>query len=118
MRFREILEAVEIPKANKGGNCYQVAYRYSQNHPDLKLVHGLVQGQGALKGVRYNHAWVEDTKNVFDLTLPKKYQKMPKEDYYALGKIKDVFRYSQKEILDKILKYETYGPWETVLLKK
>ena len=99
------------------GDCYQKAYRYFQKHPNFLLVHGLVHGQGKLNGVIYDHAWVEDGNTVIDMTLPKQLQKLNKKVYYALGKIKTTFKYDQDQVVKKSLEYETYGPWEDVLLK-
>ena len=117
MTFREI---AEVQSKNMNGTCYVDAYRYfSGNISDkkLKLVHGLVTGQGAIDNLVYNHAWCEDDKNIYDpshhpiLVLPKKI-------YYSLGKIdkKNVFSYTYSEMLEKSMEYETYGPWEKKLL--
>ncbi len=107
-----------IPKKNKDGDCYQKALRYMESHHSstLRLVHGLVDGQGALKGITYNHAWVEDGDNIIDMTLPKELQKaLNKTIYYALGNIKTVCRYTHEEMREKVLEEGTYGPWEDKL---
>ena len=115
--FREIAEG-KIPAKNKNGDCYVVSYNYMMNNQGAKLVHGLVDGQGALQGMTYNHSWVEEGNMIVDMTLPKEVQKtLPKEVYYALGNIKTTFEYSFEELLGKAQEYETYGPWEKVLLK-
>ncbi len=102
----------------KLGECYQLSYKYFNSYDkNIKLVHGLVHGQGALTGIVYNHAWVEDGNTVIDKTLPPKLQKLDKKVYYALGKIETVFKYSHDEVNKKSIEYETYGPWEKVLLK-
>jgi len=103
------------------GDCYTVAYKEQEKSNQYVLVHGLVQGQGKLKGIKYNHAWVEDTKNdiVIDRTIQSKnLQEMPKIAYYALGQIQEneVFRYTFIEKIEKSSKFETYGPWEARLL--
>lgn len=119
--FKELFENVRglfeaIPEANKNGDCYVVSLKYMR--PGLKLVHGLVDGQGALSGITYNHAWIEDGDKIIDLTLPKKLQKaLPKKLYYSIGNIKTTFEYSFDEMNDKMIKEGTYGPWEKVLKK-
>lgn len=106
-----------IPKENQNGTCYQDALMYMMDNDDddLYLCHGLVTGQGAIKGIVYNHAWVEKGNTVIDETVPIE---MPKAVYYALGRInkKTVFRYNHNEMRKKATKFRTYGPWEKVLL--
>ncbi|MCD6435240.1 MAG: hypothetical protein J7L15_02450 [Clostridiales bacterium] len=103
---------------NKNGDCYIVSYQYIQSNPDVKLVHGLVHGQGALQGIIYNHAWIEDGNKIIDLTLPRKYQKsLSVKEYYELGKIDKVFKYDFKDMLSNSMEQGTYGPWEKILQK-
>ena len=116
--FKELFESFsEIPDINQGGNCYQVAYQYFTNKRTGKLVHGLVMGQGALDGIRYVHAWVEDGNTVIDKTLPQRFQKMSKREYYKIGKITNTFSYDQEEVLEKVIETGVYGPWEKVLIR-
>ncbi len=98
------------------GNCYEAAGRYMMSHSSkkgsLRLVHGEVTGQGALEGVKYGHAWVEDGNNVIDVSNGRDIR-MPKAIYYALGQIRDnVHRYTPQEFTDKIMKHEHWGPWD------
>ena len=52
------------------------------------------------------------------MTLPKEVQdSLPIGVYYALGNIKTTFKYSFDELLEKAQEFETYGPWEKVLIK-
>ncbi len=99
------------------GDCYVVAYREQQKSRDAILVHGLVNGQGKLKGIKYNHAWVEIGDTVIDRTIQSEsMQEMPKLAYYALGDIKTTYKYSFMEVIERSLETETYGPWEDELL--
>jgi len=105
-----------IPVKNKNGDCYQKALNYFNSH-DCTLVHGLVDGQGALEGITYNHAWCEKGGKIIDMTLSPTVQKsLPMEIYYAIGNIKTTFKYNKKEAQKKMLEYGTYGPWEKKLL--
>ena len=82
----------DIPAENQGGDCYAVGYQYFMKNyaknPNLRLCHGLVTGQGAIKGIKYNHCWCEDTKsgNVIDMTMPEFFQNVAIEVYYYMGK--------------------------------
>lgn len=112
----------KISSKNKGGECFQLAYRYMSengtNNKNLKLVHGLVTGQGPIKGIVYNHAWCEDGDTIIDMTLnPNLQTTLPVQFYYALGNIKIVYKYNYLETISKSLESETYGPWEEILLK-
>jgi len=109
--------------ANDGGTCYIDAYHYfMDNHSKdkkLKLVHTLVDGQGPLEGIRYNHAFLISGNTVIDPSQPKK-KKFPKDLYYSIGNIntknKDYFEYTFDEFIEKVNKFKTYGPWEKILL--
>lgn len=53
-RLDKLIES-EIPDSALHGDCYVKSYKYMNNHAsnkDLRLVHGLVSGQGVSK--RYN----------------------------------------------------------------
>lgn len=108
----------KIPKKNKGGNCYEVAGRYvldqqfSENlKRDLILVHGEVTGQGAISGIKYGHAWVEQGDTVIDKSNNRDLQ-IPKLAYYALGNITRTVRYTPEEMRKKVLEFGHWGPWD------
>ena len=118
----EILKTVLNESLKADGVCYEASYQYfNRNYKDgMKLVHGLVDGQGPLEGIRYNHAWIEFNGVVIDMTLPPKVQKsLPVVLYRSIGNIskKETFEYSQMEVFEKVQEYKTYGPWEKILLK-
>jgi 8-oxo-dGTP pyrophosphatase MutT (NUDIX family) len=113
------------------GNCFQtasdmiIAYRYGTEFQGIKIdyfgvpyvVHAEVTGlSGAAKGIKYAHGFIEDDLFVYDfsngLTLI-----MPKQAYYALGKISAVHpkkyrRYSAVDFLKKLVRYGVYDAWE------
>jgi len=105
--------------SNANGDCYDTAGRYilgfNGENIDNKhrLVHGMVNGQGQLTGLRFGHAWIEhgnmviDKSNGNDVTLPK-------EIYYKAGHIKedDNKYYTQDEAREWILETGNWGPWE------
>jgi len=121
-RFLRLFEGFgyhdDIPDANQGGDCFQVALNYMMSHKSkrLKLCHGLVTGQGNIEGIVYTHAWVEDNQIVIDETIPIK---LPKKMYYEIGQIdkKNVYCYTYEEMSRKVTEFKTYGPWEKKLLR-
>lgn len=107
-----------------GGDCYEAALHYIMDHclgmgvkepnHNLRLVHGEVAGQGPMAGTTFGHAWIEDGDTVIDQSNGRDIV-MPKELYYALGKIGELGNthvYTPEEARDKCLKHEVYGPWD------
>ena len=109
------------------GNCFEITahivmdrtkdFSVVFDNPFTKLVlcHGTVTRQQDQH--KHIHAWVEakvsedmtvciDKSNGLDVT-------MLVEDYYKLGNITDVVRYTRQETINKLLTHETYGPWHT-----
>jgi hypothetical protein len=121
--FKIFIQDQQIFEATGGGDCYSAAYKFldklhNTEASDNVLVHGLVNGQGKLTGIKYNHAWVEDASMVYDYSNGRQIV-LPKDLYYRLGKIKEqeVFRYTSSEMYKNASKFGTYGPWEKKLLK-
>lgn len=100
------------------GDCYRLAYREQRKNKDSLLVHGLITPIfGALKGITYNHAWIEIDDTCIDRSIKlKTMQEMPKLAFYALGQIRIFFKYSYFQTIKKSQEYETYGQWEQVLV--
>lgn len=111
-----IYKIAEIPKECLEGDCYDVAGRYITDQSfltgrkDLYLVHGTVTGQDKIKGVKYEHAWIEDGDEVIDMSCGRDIR-MPKVIYYALGQIENVKRYNFEEFRKMFNKFKHYGPW-------
>jgi len=78
-----------LTENNGGGNCYQMAGNFVVDHNSKKytLVHGMVNGQGELTGLKFGHGWVEDGNVVIDNSNGNNI-KMDKDLYYKLGHIK------------------------------
>lgn len=101
------------------GDCFEVGVNYIMDHQfngtntSLKLVHGIVSGQGSLLGTRFPHCWVErgdvviEKSNGLDLEIPI-------QPYYRVGNIQEsqVRRYDYKEMSAKMSDEGTYGPWD------
>ena len=105
----------------KNGNCYEAAMKqmwdyYRKGIKEVKLVHGVVTGQGELDGIQFSHAWIEVNGIVLDMSNGREVV-MPKNLYYKLGKIKITREYDYEDMLKMIDKYGTYGPWDKVFNK-
>lgn len=80
------------------------------------LVHGLVYGQGELKGKRFVHAWVESGGTVYDYSNGKEFE-LSQTQYHRIGKIDPkqkgaYFKYSFSDMKRKLLSTGHYGPWD------
>jgi hypothetical protein len=110
------------PKGQKPcGDCFEANGRYFMQHmnnnPSLRLVHGEVTGQGgAVEGVNFAHAWVEDLEK--EVVIDKSNgntQVMPTFDYYILGAIghnNNVFKYDHDQFVKQVVKHKHWGPWD------
>lgn len=104
---------------DKLGNCFQVAYRTFSNlwtRGNYRLVHGMIDGQGPVKGLRFVHAWVEnmDTGMVIDNTLPEGKRLLPQGVYYYLAHVQvdQLTRYTAEQVWEYASNTQVYGPWE------
>jgi hypothetical protein len=117
-----------MAKKQNLGDCYEVAGRMAilglSKAPNGEkflgkpmIVHGEVEGQGKIKGLRYGHAWVEDDVYVYDFSNGKSLMLL-KEVYYYLGKINQdkpkLYKYSFLEARKKMLETGDYGPWDLI----
>ena len=102
------------------GDCYEAAgnlilpmFSKHEIPKGAEMVHGMVDGQGALQGKRYGHAWVETDDTVYDYSNGRKLE-IPKAVYYGLGNIRkeDNKYYTPEEARKWIMKTKTWGPWE------
>lgn len=124
----------KIPSRNRGGDCYYVAGSMAMNEglpPYLQeakikmpefvgtpyVVHAEVEGQGAIAGLRYGHAWVEDDLNVYDYSNGREIV-FPKQIYYILGQVitekPKYYKYTFKEAVAKMLDTGHYGSWDLI----
>lgn len=122
--------AKRISKTNKGGDCYYVAGNVAMNErlpniakelnmPEFKgtpyIVHAEVLGQGAISGLRYGHAWIEDDFFVYDFSNDREII-LPKQLYYQFGDVKQTapkyYKYTFKQAIDKMLETGHYGSWD------
>jgi hypothetical protein len=129
------------PRLSGEGDCYPTANRLvmdkigAPDEDNWRAVHGVVSGQGELEGVRFGHAWVEETQRFplpentppeireqfGDVTFTVVHDKsngndvtMPAEMYYGLGQIDEatVRRYTPTETARNMARSMHHGPWE------
>ncbi len=112
-------------KKNGNGDCYQVAGTFALNNvkkigetPFIGtpyVVHAEVSGQGAITGLRYGHAWIEEDVFVYDYSNGREII-LPKVLYHRAGQVKTAkpkyYKYTFKEAMEKMLKTGHYGSWD------
>lgn len=121
MKFIKLVEEVVIEMAKKklpdGGDCFDAAFdfmdEHGHEHENLKLVHGIVSGQGELSGYRFTHAWCEDDENVYDYANGRT-SKIMKMLYYGIGNINEYQGkyYNYDEFRKMVEIHKNKGPWE------
>jgi hypothetical protein len=130
--YQKFAKGSKIPSKNSGGDCYYVAGTIALNEKLPKsskefkipnfvgtpyVVHAEVSGQGAISGLRYGHAWVEDDLNVYDFSNGREIV-FPKHIYYLIGNVVEkkpkYYKYTFKEAIDKMLSTGHYGSWELI----
>ena len=90
-------------------------------NPKLVLVHAEIVGQGAIAGLKYGHAWVEDGEMVIDVSNGRNIR-MPKVIYESLANLRrhdstppfqpNWHRYTGKQAAAKMVKHRHFGPWD------
>lgn len=107
----------DLQSDHGGGDCFDSSWNYINKNGfknrGLRLVHGIVSGQGPLSGYRFAHGWCEDSENVYDNARGKE-RTIPKILYYAIGNIdtKECFYYDYPQTMKMGEEYGDKGPWE------
>ena len=77
-----------------------------------KVCHGII----APDGIEFSHAWLEeDSKNVWFSAIlegEKVYASCDLDEYYLESKVKEVTKYTPRQVCQENLKSGHYGPWE------
>jgi len=93
-----------------GGDCYQVHAETILNNCIGMLCHGTVWHPDT---GWHGHCWIELNKDmVLDVSNGHNFI-VRRENYYTIGKIKDIQKYTPKQVRELVIKFENYGPWET-----
>ena len=97
------------------GRCYENAFLFlegvARQQPGARLCHGIVRQTGEPE-VWMGHAWVELGGVVFDPT-GLGVSPIPKDQYYRVGHVQYVVRYTLAEARQMVVRYELYGPWDS-----
>jgi hypothetical protein len=98
-----------------GGDCYVAAYEAIlalRPETGWVLCHGTATGVGGdVTGRDFSHAWIENDEWAIDASNGRDVI-LPKDDYYRIGSVRDVTRYTRVEAATEALRTGTYGPWE------
>lgn len=81
---------------------------------DVKVVHGLILGQGPIEGIEHGHAWLEINNRVVDL---ENEVSMSKYEYEHLARLQYKVSYSIKEAIEQMLESGHKGPWDKRILE-
>ncbi len=82
------------------------------NTNGMLLVHG--ECTNTISGRRFGHCWLELHNTVMHVGKSEKIE-VPKELYYAIGKVGDnIFKYTLKEAKELLYSSGHYGPWDLV----
>lgn len=106
---------IDVIKQSGGGTCYPDAFNWMMNNSSAqdsaKLAHATVTGYGPIEGIEYGHAFILINDNfVIDVATGKEIG-IPKDEYYKVGKVKDVKLYTLNEMIEAALSSGHYGPW-------
>lgn len=94
--------------SERKGDCYQVHGDGILKWGEGLLCHGTVWHS---KIGWHGHAWIELNELVFDFANGNR-GIVPKAFYYAVGRVKDVKKYTVDETAKMMQEKGTYGPWE------
>lgn len=102
----------------KLGDCFKLVLEHMMENlsDDIKIVHASVVGQenSSVAGKRYAHAFIlYDNGMVLDVCV---HVMLPKEQYYAIGKVENVHEYTPKEAAELMLEHNHMGPWADDLI--
>ena len=96
------------------GDCFAVAMRLVLANPDAFLCHGVASGRGGdALGLQCWHAWVELDGDHGTVCMDRSRGQddtMYRADYYELGHLEHVNRYTHDEAV-AMLRTGTPGPW-------
>jgi len=95
--------------ADELGQCYVEAARWQRDNPDWILCHGTCLGIGPIAGIWFGHAWCERDGIARDCELGLE---LPALLFRSVGNATDVIEYTHIEAVERMLRFEHYGPWE------
>ena len=100
------------------GECFNKTADYALDHwdesDDVKIIHGLIIGQGPIEGILHGHAWLQKGDQVIDL---ENNISLDVSTYEALAQIKYKKEYTIKEALKAMSEAGHKGPWDRKILE-
>lgn len=106
------------------GRCFDLTADFAlqryrdppESTKNLRLVHGLITGQGPIEGILHGHAWLEfNGRVVFD---PSYNWFGSVADFYEIARPKQIIKYTLIEAVQAMLEQGHKGPWEPKLLEQ
>lgn len=99
------------------GRCFDNVNEYFlaniKDHPELKIVHGLMTGQGHIEGYIHAHAWLQySLDNVLIAIDPSYKVYYPWGFYMSIGRNKGYTVYTAEDYYNMQVEYGTVGPWK------
>ena len=98
------------------GDCYivhgdMIAEKFmTKTGKGWLLCHGQAIGRDEIEGVKHGHAWLEREGKAYDYSNGMT-GVFTQEDYYKLGNIIDIKRYTPKQASTLMAKTNHYGAW-------
>lgn len=111
--LKQIIAMTKVVKPTMKGDCYEVhASAFLEGflgETGGLLCHGTVWHPDV---GRHGHCWLELNEDVVADYSNGHGVVVRRETYYAIGKVRDVRRYTVEQARALVLKEGTYGPWE------
>lgn len=96
-----------IPHKLRLGRCYELTGKIALHNPLVEIVHGSIQGMGAL---RIGHAWaVLPCGSIWEPVTNKVWSKQGFYDFFSAIDIK---HYSNSAFLKLVVEHENWGAWD------
>ena len=109
------LAAIAERDVDADGDCFAAALRLALRNPDAFLCHGVATGRGGdALGLQFWHAWVELDGDHGTVCIDRSRGQddtMYQADYYALGKLEHVTRYTHDQAKAMWTGRQMVGPW-------
>ena len=106
-----------MKKVKGKGNCFNKTAEYAihnKDATDIKIVHGIIVGQGPIEGLEHGHAWLVKGDSVIDL---ENGITMEIKAYEKAARLKHKVTYSIKAALRLINSSGHLGPWDEYITK-
>lgn len=106
-----------MKKAKGLGGCFNKTSDYAalnRTATDIKVVHGIIIGQGPIEGVEHGHAWLQKGNLVIDL---ENGIEMDSDAFEQVARLKYKVTYTLQEAVDLMYEFDHKGPWDKKITK-